>query len=92
MAGLSTTLAAGIDPQRRRAPALLLLALRRALVTTGRIRKRGRHSGEATVTQNQKRRASAELGFVSDAPGVLEADSPDARRLAFAIYNFALKP
>ncbi len=36
--------------------------------------------------------ASAELRFVSYAPGVPEADSPDARRLAFAIYNFALKP
>jgi hypothetical protein len=35
---------------------------------------------------------SAELGFVSDAPGVPGADSPDALRLAFAIYNFALKP
>jgi 4-amino-4-deoxy-L-arabinose transferase-like glycosyltransferase len=35
---------------------------------------------------------SSELRFVSEAPGVLESASPDARRLAFAVYNFALTP
>jgi hypothetical protein len=34
----------------------------------------------------------AELRFISEGPGVPEGPFPDARRLAFAIYNFSLDP
>jgi hypothetical protein len=36
--------------------------------------------------------AAAGLRFVSEPPGIFEADIPNARRLSFGIYDFALKP
>ncbi len=103
MAAPFTTLTARIDPWVRRALALalLLLAVQSVWMTTGRVRERGRYSGDDIITQNQKRWAAAQaflsdrlpsgpLGYILVSDKTLVSD--DSRTAQYFSSQFVLLP